>query len=305
MERRAFLVATAGAALLGPALAEAPPTAPPAGGASRFVEANGVQLHYVVAGGGPAVVLLHGWPQTWLAWKGTMERLSSCFTLIAPDLRGVGLSQRPPAGYDKKTIAADIAALIAHVAGGRAHVVGHDMGGKAAFLLAHLHPHCVERLVLVDCLLPGTENMDAAHGGAWHYGFHMAPEIPELLTKGREKDYIAAQIRAWSHKKDAVSEAAIAEYARHYATPGGMAAGFAFYRALPEDARLAASLADETLAMPVMTIAGRHGVGARLEDAARRQARDLTAAIAEDSGHFVADEAPDFFCERIARFLAA
>ncbi|OBS52528.1 alpha/beta hydrolase [Methylosinus sp. 3S-1] len=264
-----------------------------------------MRLHYVVVGAGPAVVLLHGWPQTWLAWKQTMERLASRFTLIAPDLRGVGLSQRTPAGYDKQTIAADIAALIAHVAGGRAHVVGHDMGGKAAFLLAHLHPDCVERLVLVDCLLPGTENMDAAHGGAWHYGFHMAPEIPELLTKGREHAYITAQIRAWSYRKTAVSEATIAEYARHYATPGGMAAGFAFYRALPEDARLAASFTDSTLSMPVMTIAGRHGVGARLEEAARRQARDLTAEIVEDSGHFVAEEAPDFFCDRLARFLSA
>lgn len=304
MERRTFLAAVASAAALRPALAERAPT-PPAGGASRFVEANGVRLHYVVAGSGPAVVLLHGWPQTWFAWKETMERLAARFTLIAPDLRGVGLSQRPSAGYDKTTIAADVAALIAEVAGGRAHVVGHDMGGKAAFMLAHLHPERVEKLVLVDCLIPGTENMDAAHGGAWHYGFHMAPEIPELLTQGRERDYIAAQIRAWSHEKDAVSAAAIAEFARHYATPGGMAAGFAFYRALPDDARVAASLAGKRLAMPVMTIAGRQGVGARLADAIRPQASDLTAEIAEDSGHFVADEAPDFFCDRLARFLAA
>ncbi|MBY6242225.1 alpha/beta fold hydrolase [Methylosinus sp. Sm6] len=305
MKRRAFLTGVTGAALLGPALADFSPAMLPAGGVSRFAEVNGVRLHYVVAGVGPTVVLLHGWPQTWLAWKGAMERLAARFTLIAPDLRGVGLSERTPAGYDKRTIAADIAALIADVAGGRAHVVGHDMGGKAAFVLAHLYPLRVEKLVLVDCLLPGTENMDAAHGGAWHYGFHMAPDIPELLTKGREREYIAAQIRAWSHRKDAVSEASIAEFSRHYATPGGMTAGFALYRALPEDARLAASLAGNKLAMPVMTIAGRHGVGPRLAEAVGRQASDLTAEIAEDSGHFVAEEAPEFFCDRLARFLAS
>ena len=280
------------AALSRPHSADAPL---PRGGASRFAQVNGIGLHYVAAGSGPVVILLHGWPQTWFAWRATMERLSARFTVVAPDLRGVGLSERTPAGYDKRTIAADIRALIAHVAGGRAHVVGHDMGGKAAYMLAHLHPESVERLVLVDCLIPGTENMDALRGGAWHYGFHMAPQLPEMLTKGREQAYIAAQIRAWSHRKDAVSEAAILEFARHYASPGGMTAGFAYYRALPDDARLAASFAGRRLDMPVLAIAGRHGVGTKLADALRGEANDLTAAIAEDSGHFVAEEAPDFF----------
>jgi len=179
------------------------------------------------------------------------------------------------------------------------------MGGKAAYMLAHLHPDCVEKLVMVDCLIPGTENMDALRGGAWHYGFHMAPEIPEMLTKGRERDYIAAQIRAWSYNKGAVSEAAITEFAQHYATPGGMTAGFNYYRALREDAVLAASFEGRTLDMPILAIAGRHGVGTKLADGLRQQARNLTAVIAEDSGHFVAEESPDFFCDQVGRFLTA
>lgn len=316
IERRDFLLAAsrmavAGAALMRTGSATAAPNpsravAPlPSGGASRFARVDGVTLHYVVVGSGPPAVLLHGWPQTWFAWQATMERLSRRFTLIAPDLRGVGLSERPPTGYDKRTIAEDIRALIARAAGGRAHVVGHDMGGKAAYMLAHLHPESVDRLVLVDCLVPGTENMDASRGGAWHYGFHMAPDIPEMLTKGREREYIAAQIRAWSFKKDVVDEAAISEFARHYASPGGMTAGFAYYRALREDAALAASFEGRGLEMPVLTIAGRHGVGARLADALRGRARDLTSVIADDSGHFVADEAPDFFCDQLERFLSA
>ncbi len=310
IERREFLTGASRAAILGPMLtttvSAASADAPlPKGGVSRHAQVNGVGLHYVAAGSGPAVILLHGWPQTWFAWRAAMERLSARFTVIAPDLRGVGLSERTPAGYDKRTIAADIRALIAHVAGGRAHVVGHDMGGKAAYMLAHLHPETVDKLVLVDCLVPGTENMDALRGGAWHYGFHMAPQLPEMLTKGRELAYIAAQIRAWSYRKDAVSDAAIAEFARHYAAPGGMTAGFAYYRALPDDARLAASFAGRRLDMPVLAIAGRHGVGTKLADALRKEADDLTAAIAEDSGHFVAEEAPDFFCDQVERFLSA
>ncbi len=276
----------------------------PRGGASFFAQVNGIRLHYVRAGSCPAVILLHGWPQTWFAWRNTMERLAAHFTLIAPDLRGLGLSERTLAGYDKRTIAADIRALIDGAAGGRAHVVGHDMGGKAAFMLAHLYPDHVEKLVLVDCLVPGTENMDASRGGAWHYGFHMAPEFPEMLTKGRERAYIAAQIRAWSFKKDAVPEAAISEFARHYATDGGMAAGFNYYRALRDDAAAAASFEGRTLKMPVLAIAGRHGVGTRLAEALQEQAANFTSQIAEDSGHFVADEATDYFCEQLGGFLS-
>lgn len=276
----------------------------PPGGVGRFVAANGIRLHCVTAGNGPPVILLHGWPQTWFAWRGTMERLADRFTLIAPDLRGIGLSERTESGYDKRTLAADIAALIVAVAGGRAHVVGHDMGGKVAYLLAHLHADRIDRLVLVDCSVPGTENGDALHGGLWHYGFHMAPGFPERLTRGRERDYIGAQIEAWSHRRDAVTEAAITEYARHYATPGGMTAGFNLYRALPEDAALAASFDGRRLGMPILTIGGRYSVGDRLAAAMRSRATTVESVIAEESGHFVAEEEPEFFCDRVGRFLA-
>jgi pimeloyl-ACP methyl ester carboxylesterase len=310
IERRAFLFLAAmisGTTTTASAAGESATTLAllPEGGESLFARVNGVKLHYVRAGAGPAVILLHGWPQTWLAWRNVMERLASRFTLIAPDLRGLGLSERPATGYDKKTITADIHGLINEVAGGRAHVVGHDMGGKAAFMLGQLHPESVEKLVLVDCLIPGTENMDASRGGAWHYGFHMAPEIPEMLTQGRERDYIAAQIRAWSHKKEAVSEAAISEFAKHYATEGGMTAGFNYYRALRDDAAAVASFEGKRLQMPVMAIAGRYGVGTRLADALKSRAVNLTSVIAEDSGHFVAEEASDFFCEKLQEFFSA
>jgi len=316
-ERRAFLLAAstlAAATAVFKASAREVASAPsiaseslplPKNAASRFLRVNDINMHYVTVGSGPAVVLLHGWPQTWFAWRNVMEGLSSRFTLIAPDLRGLGLSERTAAGYDKKTIASDVRALIDAVAAGRAHVVGHDMGGKAAFTLANLNPDKIEKLVLVDCLIPGTENMDASRGGAWHYGFHMAPDFPEMLTKGRERDYIASQIRAWSHRKDAIGEAEISEYARYYATDGGMTAGFNYYRALREDAALLASFAEKPVSMPVLTLAGRYGVGEKLAAGLQGRAVNLTSLIAEDSGHFIAEEAPDYFCEKVGQFLAS
>lgn len=279
------------------------PSLPP-GAKSRFATLNGIRLHYVVAGSGPALVLLHGWPQTWSAWSETVRTFSRRFTVIAPDLRGLGQSERTASGYDKRTVAEDIKALIDREAGGNAIVVGHDMGGKVAYVLAHTHPQSVSRLILVDCLLPGTENADALHGGAWHYGFHMAPEIPELLTAGRERDYIRAQIRTWAHRKDAITEDAITEYARHYASPGGMTAGFNYYRTLPQDADLAASFAEKKLLIRVLAITGRQSGADRLGKALRGKSEDFREVILEECGHFVAEEDPNSFHEIVDRFIS-
>ena len=271
---------------------------------SSFAELNGVKLHYLTIGSGPLVVLLHGWPQTSYAWQGVMPALAEHYRVVAPDLRGTGLSERTMDGYDKRTVAEDVRALIAHLGEDSAHVVGHDMGGKAAYFLAHQYPQAVKKLVLVDCLLPGTENMDSLRGGAWHYGFHMASDMPEMLTKGREKSYIRAQIKAWSHKKDAISEVVIEEYAKHYAMPGGMTAGFNYYRALRQDAVFAATLQGRKLAMPVMAITGGHSAGDKLANSLEPYAPDLTSIVAEDSGHFVAEEAPEFFVRHVLEFLS-
>jgi pimeloyl-ACP methyl ester carboxylesterase len=279
------------------------PNGLPEGATSEFARINGIGMHFVAMGEGPVLILLHGWPQTWFAWRGVMPCLASRFRVVAPDLRGTGLSERTQSGYDKRTIAEDIHALINHLGVGQAHVAAHDMGGKAAYFLAHLHPEAVSKLALVDCLLPGTENLDALRGGAWHYGFHMAPETPEMLTRGREREYIRSQIKAWSHNKDAIGEDAITEYASHYAEPGGMTAGFNFYRALRDDVPFAATLRDQKLNMPVMAITGQYGVGERLADALRRETKDLASVIAPDCGHFVAEEAPEFFREHLERFL--
>lgn len=275
----------------------------PKGATSHFEQVNGIKMHYVKMGEGPPLIMLHGWPQTWYEWRHVMPRLSSSYTVIALDLRGCGETERTETGYDKRTIAEDIAALIRHLGSAKAVVVGHDMGGKAAYVLGLVNPELVEKLVLVDCSPPGRENMDSAKGGLWHYGFHMAKDFPEMLTQGKEREYITAQIQHGLHRKDAISADDVEEFTRHYATPGGMTAGFNYYRALLEDAKFVASLPAPKFAMPVLAVGGRHSGADKLYKILIPQASDLTGAIAENSGHFVAEEEPDFFIEQVKSFL--
>ena len=276
----------------------------PQGAVSHTATVNSIKLHYVEMGKGPLVILLHGWPQTWLSWRHVMQDLAKDYRVVAPDLRGTGQSEKTADGYDKKTIATDIKDLLAHLGESSAIIVGHDMGGKAAYVMAHLYPQSVSKLVLVDCLLSGTENLDALRGGAWHYGFHMAKDIPEMLTKGREEEYITAQIRAWSYMDDAIDAKTIAEYARAYSAPGGMTAGFNYYRALKDDVALAQTFANKKLAMPVLAITGQYSAGTKLADALAPQAPQLSRVIIADSGHFVAEEQPTAFIEAVRDFIA-
>ena len=274
----------------------------PKGAESQYAQVNGIRVHYVKMGEGPLLILLHGWPQTWYEWRKVMPALADKFTVVAPDLRGLGLSEKTQIGYDKHTIANDIAALIKHLGERSAIVVGHDMGGKVAYVLGLLHPELVTKLIMVDCMPPGTENMDPAKGGMWHYGFHMAAQFPEMLTKGREREYISAQMTSWLHQKDAITQDALDEYAKYYASPGGMTAGFNYYRALPGDAKFLEAYADRKFAMPVLTIAGRYGVSDNLFKAMMPKADNLKGVIAEESGHFVPEEAPVFLTEQILNF---
>ena len=275
----------------------------PEGTESHFVRVHGIRIHYITMGQGPLVILLHGWPETSYEWREVMPLLAAHFTLVAPDLRGLGVSEKTHGGYDKKTIAGDIAALIKHFGKGPAIIVGHDMGGKVAYILALLHPELVSKLVLVDCMPPGTEKMDPSKNSSWHYGFHMAPEFPEMLTKGREKEYISALMKKWLHKKNAVSSETINEYASHYAIPGGMTAGFNYYRALPEDAQFLATMPNKKFLMPVLTIAGCYGVSENLYKSMREKSDHITGVIIEESGHFIPEEAPKLLAKQLLKFF--
>jgi pimeloyl-ACP methyl ester carboxylesterase len=309
MTRRSFASASAAAMAspVGAGLASSGSVASPRASSvnSRLANVNGIKMHYRVVGSGPAMVMLHGWPETSFCWHKVLPRLARKFQIFAPDLRGTGLTERTADGYDKRTLANDVIALLDHLRLSAVYLVGHDMGGKVAYMLAHLKPAAVSKLVLVDCSPPGMENMDVAHNGLWHYGFHMARDFPEMLTKGREREYITAQIRHMSHQKDAISDATIAEYTRHYARHGGMTAGFNYYRTLLVDAEDAASFRDQKLSMPVLTIAGKYSAGASMHPKVQMQSIDSVGVIVDDCGHFVAEEQPEKFCEHLEHFFWA
>lgn len=270
---------------------------------NHFIKVNNVRLHYIEQGKGSLIILLHGWPETSAMWLDTMQVLSKQYHVVAPDLRGLGQSEHTKTGYDKQTIATDMKALVVALGEKQAVIVGHDMGGKVAYMMVHLYPTLVSKLILVDCLIPGTENADALNGGAWHYGFHMALNFPEMLTKGREKEYIRAQIDALSFNKKAIDDQKINEYVTYYAREGGMTAGFNYYRALKQDRQLAATFHGNPLMMPVLTISGRYGVAEKLPQALAKESSTLKSVIIEDSGHFVPEESPKAFYKALLAFL--
>jgi pimeloyl-ACP methyl ester carboxylesterase len=151
---------------------------------------NGVRLHYVLAGSGDPIVLLHGWPQTWFAWRHVIPVLARHHTVIAPDMRGFGASQKPDDGYDKVTVARDVHALVHALGHDRIFLVGHDMGGQVAYPYAAMWPQEVRALVYIESSLPAfgqEELMDVARGGSWHFGFNMAGDIAEALVRRRER----------------------------------------------------------------------------------------------------------------------
>ncbi|MEQ1647999.1 MAG: alpha/beta hydrolase [Hyphomicrobiaceae bacterium] len=268
----------------------------------HYAEIGDVILHYVKAGKGPPVVLLHGWPQTWYAWRHTIGTLAKSYTVIAPDLRGLGDSSRPLGGYDKRTMATDIWRLMTERLGfKRFKLVGHDWGGPTAYAIAADHPEAIEKLVIIDVTIPGDGSDFSQGGKRWHHQFHITPDLPEALTQGRERIYLQWFYQTFAYHPGAISEADIDEFARTYSQPGAMRAGFSLYRAMADDAAMnAAQLATGfRLPMPVLAIGGAcsyphaRGRGDEPEKSLRRCATNVRGVSIQECGHFVPEEQPD------------
>lgn len=280
----------------------------PPGFSARMVDANGTRISVAVGGDGPPMVLLHGWPQTGRVWRQVMGPLAERYTVVVPDLRGAGASDRPDGGYTKTNQARDMHDVL-HALGlsGPAVVIGHDIGAMVALAWAASLPGDVRALVLLDALLPGfglEESMDVAAGGMWHFGFFMTPEIPEMLFDGHELEFITTMFPLLSGRADAFTAEDLEFYAESYRGRDRLRGGFAQYRALLTDGREnRALLADRRLTMPVLTVsAGAHG-GAVPGPAPLSGHADNLTALAAPTGHFVAEEDPGWLLATVGAFL--
>lgn len=278
----------------------------------HYAELGEVMLHYVTAGSGPPLVLLHGWPQTWYEWRHVITPLAKHYTVIAPDLRGLGDSSRPPTGYDKKTVANDIWQLMSLELDHQSFdLVGHDWGGPTAFALAAAHPDAVKSLTIVDVVIPGDGGDFSEGGRRWHHQFHITPDLPEALIAGRERVYLQWFYQTFACRPDAIDDAALDEFVRTYSQPGALRAGFNFYRAIGQDAKDNAALLATgfRLPMPVLAIGGGtsyphgRGRGSAVEESMRRVATNVRAHVISECGHFVPEEQPEELTRLLLEFL--
>ena len=269
---------------------------------SKFAEAGGVRLHYLVAGKGDPVVLLHGYAETSHMWLPLMAKLADTHTVIAPDLRGFGESSAPDDGYTKKAMAQDIHALMQSLKYDRIRLVGHDIGLMVAY--AAQYPGEVDRLVLMEAFLPGVGDWNSVFllRDLWH--FHFYGKTPLALVTGRERIYLD---HFWddfaADPKKSVSEADRRFYAAEYAKPGHMKAGMEVFRAFPNDAEDFAGFAKTKLQMPLLVLSGEKAGGPFLIEQGKMVASNVEGVLVRGRGHWLMEEAPDQVIPKLVEFL--
>jgi len=270
---------------------------------------DGVRLHYRRLGRGPGMVLLHGFPQTGHMWRKVMPALAERFTVVAPDLRGYGDSDRPPAGYDKRTMAADVADLVSGLGLAPVVLVGHDRGARVAHRFALDHPASLTHLVLLDIAPTYDVFHTMDHRSArqrWHWLFHLVPDLPEALVAGREEIYLRHLYRAWSLDPAAIEEEAVQEYVRCFRQPGAMRAAFEDYRAgATLDLEHDGADRDRKLVARTLVLwgAGRAPQSADMLGVWKDRCQHVEGHAVAGSGHFIPEEQPGAVVDAILRFV--
>ncbi len=276
----------------------------PAGLTKHDTEVNGIRLHYLRAGHGPAVILLHGYTQTSRMWRSVIPLLADKFTVIAPDLPGIGDSGIPTDGLDMKTAAIRVHSLVKALGVGKARVVGHDIGLMVAYAYAAQFPAETEKLVLMDAFLPGVDGWEYVYNnpGIWHFRFN--GPTPEALVQGRERTYFE---HFWNEfaadKTHSIPEADRVAYTASYARTGRMRAGWAYFVSFPQTAGVFAQLSQTKLPMPVLAIGGEKANGQLLGKQAKIVAYDATVVVLKNTGHWVLEENPKGTTDAMMNFL--
>lgn len=274
------------------------------GFAVRSVPVEGGSLNVNVGGSGPAVVLLHGYAETSRMWRPLAMVLAPRFTVIAPDLPGIGDSSIPAGGIDMKTAAERVHAAVRALGHDKVRVVGHDIGLMVAYAYAAMYPQEVEKLVLMDAFLPGVAGWEPIYNNPdiWHFRFY--GPTPEALVKGRERTYFE---HFWNDfaadKTRSIPEAERRAYTTAYSRPGRMAAGFAYFKSFPKTATDFAALAQTKLTIPLLAIGGEKSLGYALGEQGKLVATDVTVVVIKNAGHWILEEQPRETIDALNRFL--
>jgi pimeloyl-ACP methyl ester carboxylesterase len=273
----------------------------------REIETNGAKIHVRVGGEGPAVVLLHGYGETGDMWAPIAEDLARDHMVIVPDLRGLGLSSKPAAGFDKKNQAGDVAGVLDPLKIDRIDLVAHDIGNMVGYAFAVQHQQRVTRLVLIDAPIPGIGPWEEVLKNPllWHFRFG-GPDM-ERLVAGRERIYLDRFWNEFSAIPSRFTEASREHYARLYALPGAMHSGFAQFAAFDQDAldNKAFLAAKGKLSMPVLAIGGEKSFGPMMATVMRFAATDVTEGVIPDSGHWIMEENPKATIAMVRAFLSS
>jgi len=275
----------------------------------RFVsgtaQANGTTLHYVRGGTGPAVILLHGFPEDWYEYHRIMPLLAKQFTVVAVDLRGIGGSAATAGGYDAANMADDVHQLVERLHWDRVYVVGHDIGGMVAYAFARRYPDTSRGVMMLDAPVPGIGPWEAVKSNPfiWHINFHQTPDLPEQLIAGREIIYLRHFL-----DRDTFSDADVARYARAYAAPEHLRALLEIYRAFSANEKVNSAKRSANT-VPLVLAPGEHSPFAKLMPSFAEALRDhgcanVNVEVIKNSAHYVADEQPEAVAHLIARYAS-
>jgi pimeloyl-ACP methyl ester carboxylesterase len=265
-----------------------------------------VRIHYTIDGEGPALLLIHGFPQTSHSWHKVMPALAEHFTVIAPDLRGAGHSTRPRGGYDKHRLMEDLRSVVGALGFDTVSVVGHDVGAQVAYRYAAVHPDEVSNLVLMDSVVPGTRQWTAlrANPRAWHINFHNARDLPEALVAGREREYVRYFITRVIIDPSKFPPEEVEVYAEAFAAPGAARAGFEYYRAMTQDEEDNQPYLKQRLKTRTLMLGGKVSTSGPVQQEMINEIVESPKFVqVEDCGHWLNEEAPDEVVRILLDFL--
>jgi pimeloyl-ACP methyl ester carboxylesterase len=268
----------------------ASPALPPPNFKNQMANVNGVNIHYVIGGAGEPLVLIHGFGQNWFMWNRLLPALSKSFTVIVPDLRGIGESDKPASGYDKKTMANDIHELVKDLGYKSINLAGHDIGLMVAYAYAAQFGNEVKKVALMDALLPGIDPVwSDLKSKLWWFGFFARPVAGDLVA-GQAKEFLIDFWPVVGHVKDPFTKEETDEFIRAYSVPGATTGSFHWFGAFPEDAKDNQEFMKHKLKMPLLAMGGEFQSAGFLADHCRMIAENVTELKVAGAGHWLVQE---------------